>query len=74
MHQLILNTKFTFGDAVQFNSTAQGLSGKGKIFAITIDRENNIDYIVEIDQGDYSDLQPGIYEDEITLDLDSRIQ
>jgi hypothetical protein len=67
MHTLTIRTKFTFGDRVRFDSRAQGYSGIGTIFAITIDAEGQIDYIVELGAGEEHDLQPGIYEDEITL-------
>jgi hypothetical protein len=66
MHTLTIRTKFTFGDRVRFDSRAQGCSGNGTIFAITIDKEWRIDYIIEIDQGEFSDLQAGILEEEIT--------
>lgn len=67
MHRLIVITKFTFGDRVRFESTAQGCNGIGTVFAITVDRERNVDYLIEIDRGTYTDLQPGILEHEITL-------
>ncbi len=66
MHTLLVRTKFTFGDRVRFDSQAQGYSGTGTIFAITIDAENQIDYIIAIRQGEYDELQPGILENEIT--------
>src|SRR5262249_17023958 len=67
MHTLTVRTKFTFGDHVRFNSPTQGCSGSGKIFAITIGADGQLDYIIEIEQGQYSDLQGGVLEDEITL-------
>ncbi|WP_020475688.1 phospholipase D-like domain-containing protein [Zavarzinella formosa] len=65
MHTHTLRTKYTFGDRVRFNSHTQGIEGTGKIFAITVDSEGQIDYIVDIGRGEYSELQNGIYEDEI---------
>ena len=55
---------YKFDDLVRFDSRAQGFSGKGKIVAITIDVQGNIDYMLDIGQ---KLLQPGIYEDEITM-------
>jgi hypothetical protein len=37
------------------------------VFAVTLDRHGQIDYMIEIDRGGYTDLQPGILESEITL-------
>jgi hypothetical protein len=72
MHTVTVRTKFTFGDRVKFDSPTQSRSGVGKVFAITIDAELHIDYMIEIDRGEYTDLQPGILEDEIMLlDADS---
>lgn len=65
MHTLTLRTKYTFGDHVQFASHTQGLSGSGKVVAITVDAEGHIDYLIDISTGEFSELQPGIYEDEI---------
>jgi hypothetical protein len=67
MHTLTVHTKFTFGDRVRFDSAAQGCSGTGTVFAITVDKERQVDYLIEINRGAYSDLQPGILEHEITL-------
>ena len=67
MHTHTVRTRFTFNDRVRFDSSAQQCSGVGKIYAITIDRDGQIDYMIEIDRDGYSDLQPGILEDEITL-------
>jgi hypothetical protein len=67
MHTLTVQTKFTFGDRVRFDSATQGCSGTGTVFAITVDREQCIDYLIEIDRGDYRELQPGILEHEITM-------
>ncbi len=68
MHSLTLLTKYTFGDRVRFNSRMQSCSGTGRIFAITIDEDRKIDYMIEIDLEEVSDIhmQPGILEDEIT--------
>jgi hypothetical protein len=71
MHTLTVRTKFTFGDRVKFDSPTQSRSGVGKVFAITVDAEWHIDYMIEIDRGEYT-VQPGILEDEILLlDADS---
>jgi hypothetical protein len=67
MHSLTIQTKYTFGDRVRFDSASQGGSGTGRIFAITVDAQRQIDYIIEIDQGSYTDLQPGVLEHEIEL-------
>ena len=64
MHTLTVLTKFTFGDRVRFDSAAQHCSGSGTIFAITIDAQGQVDYLIEISMGD---LQPGILEHEINL-------
>jgi hypothetical protein len=45
----------------------QHCSGEGTVFGITIDRYGRVDYIVEIDCGGYTDLQPGILESEMVL-------
>jgi hypothetical protein len=67
MHTLTVRTKFTFGDRVRFNSPTQRLSGSGQVFAITVDYEGRIDYLIEVRPG-Y--LQPGILEEEIALEAD----
>lgn len=67
MHALTIRTKFTFGDRVRFNSAAQHCNGEGTVFAITVDKQGQIDYIIEIPMGHYTDLQPGILENEIKL-------
>ena len=64
MHTLTVQTKYTFGDRVRFDSTLQGCSGIGTIFAITIDAEGQIDYMIEVERGE---IQPGILENEISL-------
>jgi hypothetical protein len=66
MHTLTVRTKFTFGDPVRFDSPTQGCNGVGRVFAITVDAEGRVYYMIEIDRGGYSDLQPGIQEHEIT--------
>jgi hypothetical protein len=66
MHTLTIRTKFTFGDHVRFDSRIQGCRGTGTIFAITVDLEGQIDYLIRLDD-DPGDLQPGILENEITL-------
>jgi hypothetical protein len=65
VHTLTIRTKFTFGDHVRFDSHAQGCSGIGTVFAITVDKDGNVDYIVERDG--HSQLQAGILENEATL-------
>jgi hypothetical protein len=65
MHTLTVQTRYTFGDLVQFDSPTQGCAGTGTVFAITIDGQGEIDYTIEIDRGEYSDLQGGILEHEI---------
>jgi hypothetical protein len=67
MHTLAIQTRFTFGDFVRFDSQAQHCTGEGQVFAVTVDRYGQIDYMIEIERGGYTDLQPGILEDEITL-------
>ncbi len=66
-HILTIQTKYTFGDRVRFGSARQGCSGRGTICAITIAADRQIEYMVEIDMGTHSDLQPYILEDEIRL-------
>jgi hypothetical protein len=67
MHTLTVWTMFTFGDRVRFDSPTQQRSGSGTVFAITVDRYGQVDYMIDIGQGAYSDLQPGILENEMTL-------
>ncbi|WP_148087919.1 hypothetical protein [Gemmata obscuriglobus] len=67
MHTLTVRTRFTFGDRVRFDSPMQRCSGEGTVFAITVGADGQIDYMIEIGRDGYSDLQPGILEDEITL-------
>jgi hypothetical protein len=64
MHILTITTKYTFGDKVRFDS--RNGKGTGEVFAIEVDKERCILYVIEIDMGAYSDLQPGILESEIT--------
>lgn len=66
VHTLTVRTRYTFGDRVRFDSKLQGCDGVGTVFAITVDFEGRIDYIIEVDRGGYSDLQAGILEHEIT--------
>jgi hypothetical protein len=65
MHTLTLRTRFTFGDRVRFDSRIQNCSGTGTVFAITIDEEKQIDYMIRADGQDL--LQPGILEEEMIL-------
>jgi hypothetical protein len=68
MHLHTFQTRFTFGDRVRFDSSLQRCRGEGKVFAITLGADGQIDYMIEIfgDDG-YSDLQPGILESEMML-------
>ncbi len=65
MHTLSVQTKFTFGDRVRFDSPTQSCSGSGTIFAINIDARGEVDYVIEQDDEPYA--QGGILENEITL-------
>jgi hypothetical protein len=67
MHTLTIRTRFTFNDRVRFDSPTQQRSGIGKIYAITIDGYGQIDYLIDVGRDGFSDIQPGILEDEITL-------
>lgn len=67
MHTLTIQTRFKFGDRVRFNSPSQRCSGEGTVFAITIGIDGQIDYMIEIPRDGYTDLQPCILENEITL-------
>jgi hypothetical protein len=69
-HTLTLQTKFTFGDRVRFDSQLQSRRGTGTIFAITIDSERRIDYLIQVDGTTFGELQPGILEEEIELEGD----
>jgi hypothetical protein len=68
MHVLTIQTKFTFGNRVRFDSQAQFCSGTGTVFAITVDNERRIDYIVEVGEGVSRHLQAGILEEELSLE------
>jgi hypothetical protein len=67
MHTHTIRTRFTFGDRVRYDSKLQRCSGTGTIFVISLDATGRVDYIIEVDRGDFSDLQAGVQEDEITL-------
>ena len=67
MHVLTVQTKFTFGVRVRFDSRLQGCSGTGTVFAITVDDQRRIDYIIAIDEGMDHRLKAGILEEELTL-------
>jgi hypothetical protein len=67
MHILTIQTKFTFGDRVHYDSRIQQCSGTGIVYAITVDSERLVDYMIKIDEGGCSNLQPGIQEEELTL-------
>jgi hypothetical protein len=45
----------------------QHCSGTGTIYAITVDAQRQIDYMIEIPEGKSNRIQPGILEHEITL-------
>ena len=69
MHTLTIQTRFTFGDLVSFQSPTQGRQGKGRIIAITVDFQKRIDFIIEVAIGDGGfDYVPGIFENEILSD------
>jgi hypothetical protein len=64
MHSLTIRTKFTFGDRVRFDSPTQRCAGQGAIWAITIDAEGFVDYMIRLDDDEF---QPGILENELSL-------
>jgi hypothetical protein len=68
MHVLTIQTQFTFGERVRFDSPTQNRRGSGTIFAITVDNERRIDYIIEVDGRFGEPLQAGILEEEIALE------
>jgi hypothetical protein len=65
MHRRTLETKYTFGDRVRFDSPSQGCQGVGTIYGITIYATGEPDYLIHPD--DDSAIQPGILENEISL-------
>jgi len=67
-HTLEIQARFTFGDKVSFDSQLQECSGAGTIFGITVDRDMFVTYMIAIDYDSYDELQPGILENEMTLD------
>jgi len=67
VHTLTVQSKFALGDRVRFNSPTQGCSGTGNINAIVIYACGRQDYMIELDQFESFEVQPGILEDEITL-------
>ena len=69
MHTHTIQTKFTFGDKVQFDSPFQRASGSGTIVGITLGPENQIDYLIDTGDGF---LQGGIEEHELTLITETR--
>jgi hypothetical protein len=68
VHTFTVQTKFTFGDRVRFDSRIQGCAGVGLIFAIELDRCGH-HYLIETGTGaDGSTVvQAGILEEEFTL-------
>jgi hypothetical protein len=67
MHSHTIRTRFTFGDRVRYDSPTQQCKGTGTICAITIGPDHVVDYMIEIERDGYSEIQPGILENEITL-------
>jgi hypothetical protein len=65
MHTYTVQTTFTFGDRVRFESKTQRCSGCGRVYAITLNDYGTIDYVIDLD--DESPLQPGILENELLL-------
>ena len=70
MHSITIQTKFRFGDLVEFASKLNGWSGVGKVFAITLDVHGLVDYMVDVGTDAISDLRPGIEESEMKLVTD----
>ncbi len=67
MHTLVVQTKFTFGDRVRFDSATQHCNGLGRIAGITIyNAHGEHDYFIDVGPGEY--IQGGIEEHEITLE------
>ena len=68
MHTITLTPGFNFGDWVRINSQTQNVYGVGRIFAITVMADGDIDYMIEMtEQNGQSMFQPGILENELTL-------
>jgi hypothetical protein len=67
MPSYTIQAKFAFGDRVRFDSQMQRCSGEGIVFGITLDRYGRMDYLIEIDCGEYTELQAGILESEMVL-------
>ncbi len=65
MHTITIQTKFTFGDHVRFDSSTQGRTGTGKIVGITVYTDGSVDYLIDPEGDKY--LQPGIVEHEMIL-------
>ncbi len=66
MYTLVVQTKFTFGDRVRFDSATQHCNGSGKVFGITVYNAQG-DFTYLIDQGGGKYVQGGIAEHEIAL-------
>jgi hypothetical protein len=67
MHTITIQTKFRFGDLVEFDSKLNGWSGVGKVFAVTIDVHGHKDYMVDVSTDGFVDVRPGIEECEMKL-------
>ncbi len=65
MHTLTVQTRFTFGDRVRFDSPTQGCSGTGTVMWITVGPDLSVDYMIESDHD--GQIQPGILGSEMTL-------
>ncbi len=65
MHNFTFSTPFTFGDTVRIDSPTQGISGFGRIYAITVTADGGIDYMVESEEDGEMVIYPGILESEM---------
>lgn len=65
MHNFTFSTPFTFGDTVRIDSQTQGISGFGRIYAITVTADGGIDYMVESEEDGEMVIYPGILESEM---------
>jgi hypothetical protein len=63
MHTFTVQTKFTFGDRVEYDCPLSGNSRTGIVVGITITPGNHFDYLIDRGEGD---LIGGILEHEIT--------
>jgi hypothetical protein len=67
MHTITIQTRFKFGDLVEFASKWNGWSGVGKVFAVTFDVHGHLTYMVDIGIDGISEQRPGIEESEMKL-------